>query len=168
MGVGVQQKPVVTKAKPPAQQKARPSGRAPTGFASCKLPKTTSPQWSEGFHYKGVFFKLVPYEDATYVLEEMKALKYAQTELLDLQAYEQNLTNSQSDHNPRGTSAFNQKAKGVTSKDRNPEYELAPSSQLHREVILPFLVGIKSCGFYLYGTPLIYTQEVIDDSRSQR
>ena len=111
---------------------------------------------------------MVPYEDATYVLEEMKALKYAQTELLDLQAYEQNLTNSQSDHNPRGTSAFNQKAKGVTSKDRNPEYELAPSSQLHREVILPFLVGIKSCGFYLYGTPLIYTQEVIDDSRSQR
>ena len=25
---------------------------------------------------------------------------------------------------------------------------------------MPFLVGVKCCGFYLYGTPLIYTQEV--------
>lgn len=31
---------------------------------------------------------------------------------------------------------------------------------LHKDVILPFLVGIKCCGFYLYGTPLIYTQEM--------
>ena len=32
---------------------------------------------------------------------------------------------------------------------------------------MPFLVGVKSCGFYLYGTPLIYTQEVRgEDGRS--
>ena len=75
-----------------------------------------------------------------------------------MQTYEQNLINSQSDYNNlRSTGTYTQKAKGVTSKDRSPEYELAPASQLHKEVILPFLVGIKCCGFYLYGTPLIYT-----------
>lgn len=155
MSVGVQQQPVRSKTSIP--QKVKQSVRAPTVFTSCKLPKTTSPQWSEGFNYKGVFFKLIPYEDAAYVLEEMKALKYVQTELLDLQTYEQNLINSQNDYNLRNTSPFTQKAKGVTSKDRSPEYELAPSSQLHKDVILPLLVGIKCCGFYLYGTPLIYT-----------
>ena len=30
---------------------------------------------------------------------------------------------------------------------------------LHKDVILPYLVGIKCCGFYLYASPLIYTQE---------
>ena len=68
----------MSKSKPPTQPtRAKQPIRGPTAFANCKLPKTSSPQWSEGFNYKGVFFKLVPYEDATYVLEEMKALKYA-------------------------------------------------------------------------------------------
>ena len=31
---------------------------------------------------------------------------------------------------------------------------------LHKDVILPLLVGVKCCGFYLYGTPLIYTQDL--------
>lgn len=31
---------------------------------------------------------------------------------------------------------------------------------LHKDVILPLLVGVKCCGFYLYGTPLIYTQDM--------
>jgi hypothetical protein len=35
-----------------------------------------------------VHFRLLPYEDATNVLDEIKALKYAQIELLDLQTYE--------------------------------------------------------------------------------
>ena len=35
-------------------------------------------------------------------------------------------------------------------------------------MILPFLTSVKSSGFYLYGTPLIYTQEVIDDNRPSR
>jgi hypothetical protein len=48
------------------------------------LPKTNSVKWTEGFSFKGVFFKLLPYEDASYVLEEMKALRAVQTELLDL------------------------------------------------------------------------------------
>jgi hypothetical protein len=34
-------------------------------------------------------------------------------------------------------------------------------SQLHREMILPLLAGVQCAGFFLYGTPLIYTQEVI-------
>ena len=36
---------------------------------------------------------------------------------------------------------------------------------LHKDVILPLLVGVKCCGFYLYGTPLIYTQEMKGESR---
>ena len=36
---------------------------------------------------------------------------------------------------------------------------------LHKDVVLPFIVGIKCCGFYLYGTPLIYTQEVKGEQR---
>ena len=32
--------------------------------------------------------------------------------------------------------------------------------RLHKDMILPLIVGVKSCGFFLYGTPLIYTQEV--------
>jgi len=53
---------------------------------TCKLPKTSSTKWSEGFSFKGVYFRLIPYEDASHVLEEIKALKYIQTELLDLKA----------------------------------------------------------------------------------
>ena len=34
------------------------------------------------------------------------------------------------------------------------------NSNLHKEVILPLLVGVRCFGFYLYGTPLIYTQEI--------
>lgn len=49
-----------------------------------KLPKTNNETWGEGFTYKGVYFKLIPYEDSLYIREELKALKYAQIELLDL------------------------------------------------------------------------------------
>ena len=35
-------------------------------------------------------------------------------------------------------------------------------------MILPFLAGVKSSGFYLYGTPLIYTQEIIEEGRPSR
>jgi hypothetical protein len=34
---------------------------------------------------------------------------------------------------------------------------------LHREIILPLLVGVQCAGFLLYGTPLIYTQEIVQD-----
>jgi hypothetical protein len=42
-----------------------------------KLPKTNSAQWNEGFIYKGVFFKMLPFEDAEYIREEIKALRYS-------------------------------------------------------------------------------------------
>ena len=56
---------------------------------TCKLPKTNSTKWSEGFNFKGVYFRVLPYEDAKHIHEEIKALKFLQTELLDLQAQEQ-------------------------------------------------------------------------------
>ena len=46
---------------------------------------------------------------------------------------------------------------------KNPLKGSFSDGTLHKEIILPFLVGVKSCGFYLYGTPLIYTQEVRDE-----
>lgn len=49
-----------------------------------KLPKTNSEQWTAGFTFKGVYFRLLPYEDSVHVREEIKALKYAMIELLDL------------------------------------------------------------------------------------
>lgn len=33
-------------------------------------------------------------------------------------------------------------------------------SQLHREMILPLLAGVQCAGLFLYGTPIIYTQEI--------
>lgn len=41
-----------------------------------KLPKTNSEQWDKGFTYKGVFFKMLPFEDAEHIREEVKALRY--------------------------------------------------------------------------------------------
>ena len=46
---------------------------------------------------------------------------------------------------------------------KNPLKGSFSDGTLHKEIILPFLVGVKSCGFYLYGTPLIYTWEVRDE-----
>ena len=72
---------------PNATKQTQPSQPAPRStIFTCKLPKTNSTKWSEGFSFKGVYFRLLPYEDATHVLEEIKAMRYVQTELLDLQA----------------------------------------------------------------------------------
>lgn len=67
----------------PGGTRATESTKPKTVF-TCKLPKTNSVKWSEGFSYKGVFFRLLPYEDASHVREEIKALRSVQTELLDL------------------------------------------------------------------------------------
>ena len=42
-----------------------------------KLPKTNNAQWNKGFSYKGVFFKMLPFEDAEHIREEIKALRYS-------------------------------------------------------------------------------------------
>jgi hypothetical protein len=62
----------------------------------------------------------------------MRALKYATIELLDLQM--------------------------LDSKDTlmSPKR----SSNIHKELILPLLAGVQCAGFYLYGTPVIYTPDV--------
>ena len=75
-------------------------------------------------------------------MEEIKALKYAQMEILDMHTYDQTVRNIQTENGVRMSK---------TSEGR---------SDLHKEVILPFLVGVKCFGFYIYGTPLIYTQEM--------
>jgi hypothetical protein len=38
-----------------------------------------------------VFFKVLPYEESTYIREEMRALKYVQIELLDIQNMDETL-----------------------------------------------------------------------------
>lgn len=48
------------------------------------MPKVGSKVWSDGFEFKGVFIKVMPFEDAKYVRNEIKALRYVQTELLEL------------------------------------------------------------------------------------
>ena len=50
------------------------------------MPKVGSKAWSEGFEYKGVFIRVLPYEDALYIRNELKALKYTQVELLEIKA----------------------------------------------------------------------------------
>jgi hypothetical protein len=41
------------------------------------LPKVGSKVWSDGFDFKGVHIRVMPFEDAKYVRNEIKALKYA-------------------------------------------------------------------------------------------
>ena len=38
------------------------------------LPKVGSKAWSEGFEYKGVYVKVMPYEDSKYIRNEIKAM----------------------------------------------------------------------------------------------
>ena len=59
--------------KPSISQQTQP---ARSTIFTCKLPKTNSPKWSDGFSFKGVFFRLLPFEDAAHIMEEIKALKY--------------------------------------------------------------------------------------------
>ena len=40
------------------------------------LPKVNLRKWYDGFEYKGVFIRVLPYEDAYFVQNEMQALKY--------------------------------------------------------------------------------------------
>lgn len=85
-----------------------------------------------------MFFKVLPFEDAQYVREEMKALKYVQTELLDIQNMDEGLE----------------------------DFKKSAQSTLHKQVILPLLSAVSCGGFYLYGTPLIYTQDMLDQEPS--
>ena len=38
------------------------------------LPRHDSPQWFEGFAYKGLHVQMLPIDEASYVLDEIKAL----------------------------------------------------------------------------------------------
>ncbi len=48
------------------------------------LPKVGSKAWADGFEYKGVYVRVMPYEDAKYIRNEIKALQCAQVEILEL------------------------------------------------------------------------------------
>lgn len=49
-----------------------------------RLPSPISKKWTEGFAFSGVFFRMLPSDEGQYVKNEMKALKYIQTELIEL------------------------------------------------------------------------------------
>lgn len=89
---------------------------------------------------------MLPEEDAAHILEEVKALKYAHAELLDLQAHEQAMQSQQAEYSEMNT---------IKNSGNAPS-----DSKLNRDLILPLLVVVKCYGFVLYGTPLIYTQEM--------
>ena len=48
------------------------------------MPKVGSKVWNDGFEYKGVYVRVLPYEDAKFIRNEIKALRFVQTELLEL------------------------------------------------------------------------------------
>ena len=48
------------------------------------LPKPNTKKWVDGFEFNGVFFKVLPYEEAYYVQNELFALKQVQMELMEL------------------------------------------------------------------------------------
>ena len=101
------------------------------------LPKTGVKRWTEGFEFKGVFIKVLPYEDAYYLRNELQALKYVQLELLELTSLSAPLSQQ---HQVKET--------------------------LHKDVLLPLITGVAFNGFYLYGTPVIYTQELDSNNRA--
>ena len=49
-----------------------------------RLPNHISRKWTDGFQYLGVHFRMLPLQDARFVRNEMKALKYLQNELMEL------------------------------------------------------------------------------------
>jgi len=49
-----------------------------------KLPSPINKKWTEGFTFQGVFFRMLPVTDSSFVKNEMKALNYIQTELMEL------------------------------------------------------------------------------------
>jgi hypothetical protein len=56
------------------------------------LPKTNAKRWMEGFEYKGVYFKVLPYEEAYFIHNEILGLKYINMELLELNSLSGSLT----------------------------------------------------------------------------
>lgn len=49
-----------------------------------KLPAHISRKWTDGFLFNGVHVRMLPMSDASFVRNEMKALKYIQNELMEL------------------------------------------------------------------------------------
>lgn len=75
---------------------------------------------------------MLPYEEAYFVLNEMQALKYLQTELLELQAL----------------------IPYVSTQYQQSKFNT------HNDLILPLITGVSCAGFFLYGSPIIYTQDL--------
>jgi hypothetical protein len=60
------------------------TGKSVNTLATQYLPKVGSKSWSDGFEYKGVYIRVMPYEDAKYIRNEIKALQQIQVEILEL------------------------------------------------------------------------------------
>jgi hypothetical protein len=103
-----------------------------------RLPSPISKKWTEGFGFSGVFFRMLPLSDCSYVKNEMKALKYIQTELIELNSIHNQL------------------------QDQNPK--LAKKRSIYKQLILPLLSAIECGGFTIFASPTIYIPEYEDDS----
>lgn len=102
-----------------------------------RLPSPISKKWTEGFSYAGVSFRMLPMADGQYVKNEMKALRYIQTELLELNSIRNQLQES------------------------NPK--LAKQRSIFNQLILPLLSAVECGGFMVYASPIIYIPDYEDD-----
>jgi len=63
-----------------------------------KLPSPISKKWTEGFTFQGVFFRMLPHSDSHFVRNEMKALKYMQTEVMELSQIQNQINDMSGQH----------------------------------------------------------------------
>ena len=108
-----------------------------------KLPSPISKKWTEGFAFQGVFFRMLPSSDSHFVKNEMKALKFIQNEVMELDQ----IKNASND---------------LISSPYLERNQGAPS--IFRQMILPLLSGVECGGFFIFASPTIYIQNYEDDS----
>lgn len=103
-----------------------------------RLPSPISRKWTEGFSFQGVFFRMLPQSDAYYIKNEMRGLKYIQTELLELTQI----------HN--------------SIREKSPH--LASEKSIYKQLILPLLSSVECGGFVLFASPIIYIPNYSDET----
>ena len=102
---------------------------------SKELPSLISKKWTEGFNFRGVFIRMMPYSDSYFIRQEMKALKYMENELRELEFIQ---------NNDRPT-MFSQ-------------YSGHQAPSIFQKLIVPLLNGIECGGFFLFASPTIYIE----------
>lgn len=95
-----------------------------------KLPSVINKKWTEGFQFMGVFFRMLPESDSYFVKNEMKGLKYIQTELMELSQIQNQLHDF--------------------SRPRQDD------KSIFKHLILPLLSQVQCGGFVVFASPTIY------------